>query len=357
LTAILGYAQVLQWQAGISERQASGLHAIDQAGQHLLGLIDEMLDLARIEAGRLELHLVALDLARFLEGIDNIIRVRVEHGEVKYVSKAVDLPCAVMADERRLRQVLLNLLGNAKKFTEKVTITLEARRLPSAAGGPVNLRFSVSDTGIGIEPQDLPLLFQPFQQVGDPERRRGGTGLGLAICRQLVEGMGGQIQVDSRPGHGSVFWFDLSLMEAEASAAKTDPVIVGYEGGRKTILVVDDTEENRKVLVHTLGLIGFSTHEATNGAEGIEAARANQPDLILMDHLMPVMGGIEATRRLRQMDGLGGVPIIALSANVTVESRNEALAAGASAVLPKPYRVQQLLAVIARQLSIQLIYR
>jgi len=218
LNAILGYAQILQWDQHLSERQTTGLTTIEQAGQHLLALIDEILDLSKIEAGRLELHMSPVELAPFLQGIGNIIRVRVEQKGVHFVHRTGELPVTVLADERRLRQVLLNLLGNAAKFTDQGEVSLHAQALV-VSDGSARLRFEVRDSGIGIKAEDQRTLLQPFQQVGDLQRRRGGTGLGLAISRQLVRHMGGDIQVDSEPGRGSRFWFELVLPTVQAAAA------------------------------------------------------------------------------------------------------------------------------------------
>src|SRR5437867_4948313 len=202
LNAILGYAQILQWDESLKDKQAKGLKTIEQAGQHLLALIEEILDLAKIEAGHIELNATPVDLATFLQSIVNIIRVRVEQKGVAFVSDAAALPVAVIVDERRLRQVLLNLLGNAAKFTDRGEVRLTVRQLRDD-DGRATLRFEVRDSGIGIAEGDLKTLFQPFQQVGDKQRRRSGTGLGLAISRQLVRHMGGDIAVQKRSRAGA----------------------------------------------------------------------------------------------------------------------------------------------------------
>jgi CheY-like chemotaxis protein len=311
LNAILGYAQILQWDQQLSERQTTGLTTIEQAGQHLLALIDEILDLSKIEAGRLELHAAPLELAPFLQGIGNIIRVRAEQQGVRFIHDAGELPAIVIADERRLRQVLLNLLGNAAKFTDRGEVSLRVRAL-DADEYQARLRFEVRDTGIGIKPEDLDTLFQSFQQVGEERRRRGGTGLGLAISRQLVRHMGGDIQVESAPGRGSRFWFEIVLPTGSADAAPApERRVVGYEGERKTVLVVDDVPANRALLVDMLRPLGFTMVEAENGRVGLEKAQAVLPDVILMDNVMPVMDGLEATKRLRELPALKEVPVIA----------------------------------------------
>jgi signal transduction histidine kinase/ActR/RegA family two-component response regulator len=357
LNAILGYAQILQWDKHLTERQTTGLSTIEQAGQHLLALIDEILDLAKIEAGRIDLQPTPVELAPFLQGIANIIRVRVEQKGLRFVYDAAGLPATVLADERRLRQVLLNLLGNAAKFTDHGEVSLRVRAQPTR-DDTTRLRCEVRDSGIGINAEDLATLFQPFQQVGDLQRRRGGTGLGLAISRQLVRHMGGDIEVESVPDRGSVFRFEIELPTAlgEAAPAPEQPVI-GYEGERKTVLVVDDVPANRAMLIDMLRPLGFTMVEAQNGREGLEKAQAVLPDAILMDNVMPVMDGLEATQRLRELPALKNVPVIAVSASATAEGRERVLAAGANAFLTKPFRAAQLLAVLEQHLRITLIRR
>jgi len=317
LNGILGYAQILQWGQSMTPKQLAGLSTIEKSGQHLLTLINDILDLSRIEAGKLELHIAALDLPAFLKGIVDIIRVRAEQKKLTFVYEPENLPAMVHADETQLRQVLLNLLGNATKFTDRGTVSLRVKRLQSGDERAL-LRFEVSDSGIGIDEVDLDTLFQPFQQVGDIERRRGGTGLGLAISRQLVQLMDSDIQVLSQQGQGSRFWFDLHLPLAHAQASVAeDRVAIGYDGVRKKVLVVDDVAENRMVLLDMLRPLGFLTYEARNGREGLERAKALLPDLILMDNVMPVMNGLETTRRLRELPELKNVPVLTISASAS----------------------------------------
>jgi signal transduction histidine kinase/ActR/RegA family two-component response regulator len=355
LNAVLGYAQLLQWNpSALTQQQRTGLKTIEQAGQHLLGLIDEILDLSRIEAGRLELHLTPVELAPFLQGIANIVRVRVEQKGVSFVHETTGLPDAVLADERRLRQVLLNLLSNAAKFTDTGSVTLEVRA--RAAGDPAwaRLSFAVRDTGIGISESDLRTLFQPFQQVGDEQRRRGGTGLGLVISQQLVSHMGGELQVSSVPGEGSVFSFELQLAVARTRQQDEDtPTAVGYDGPRKHLLLVDDVRENRALLADMLQPLGFEIEEAENGEQGLAKAQARVPDLVLMDYVMPVMNGLDATRRMRTIPSLCHVPVIAISASAVSNGKERALSAGADAFITKPFKAMELLHLLEQHLHIR----
>ncbi|WP_284616151.1 ATP-binding protein [Aquabacterium humicola] len=363
LNAVLGYAQILQWDSGLTPRQTTGLATIEQAGQHLLGLIDEILDLAKVEAGKVDLHPAPVELMPFLEGLVNISRVRVEQKGVafEFVTEG-PLPHTVLVDERRLRQVLLNLLGNAAKFTDagRVRLQVHAETAAAADGEPpaMALRFEVHDSGIGIGAADLALLFQPFQQVGEQQRRRGGTGLGLAISRQLVRHMGGDITVASTPGQGSCFAFTLRLpvLAAPARPASTR-VVTGYEGPRKMVLVVDDVAQNRMVLADMLRPLGFRVEEAEDGEHGLAQALALRPDIVLMDNVMPVLDGLEATRRLRRLPGLERLPVISISASAAGDGEARALASGANAFLTKPFRADELLGLLARHLSITLVQR
>ena len=354
LNGILGYAQILQWDQSLNTKQLSGLSTIEKSGQHLLTLIDDILDLSKIEAGKLELRAAPLALAPFLQDIVNIICMRAEQKQLQFTYDADDeLPAMVLADEKHLRQVLLNLLGNATKFTDRGEVGLRVTSLPGGDEAAL-IRFEVRDSGIGITDADLRTLFQPFQQVGDIERRRGGTGLGLAISRQLVRLMGSDIAVTSVSGQGSVFAFELRLpLAALPDAPPADRIVVGYDGERKKVLVVDDVEENRMVLIDMLRPLGFLTYEAHNGREGVERAQALQPDLILMDNVMPVMNGLDATRLLRELPALKHVPVLAISASASQADRDIAVKAGATDFVTKPFRATELLALLEQHLGIR----
>ncbi|WP_161974683.1 ATP-binding protein [Piscinibacter terrae] len=357
LNAVLGYAQLLQWEPGLSPRQATGLSTIEKSGQHLLTLIDDILDLAKIEAGKLELNVAPLELQPFLQGIGDIIRVRTQQKGVGFAIDATHLPATVVADEKQLRQVLLNLLGNAAKFTDQGSVRLKVQCVSQEESAAV-LHFEVIDSGVGVSADDMKTLFRPFQQVGAMERRRGGTGLGLAISRQLVRLMGGDIGVESDLGHGSRFWFELRLPLARKQAAIiADRIATGYEGERKSVLVVDDVEENRALLVDMLRPLGFLTYEAHNGHEGVERALVLRPDMIFMDNVMPVMSGLDATRRLRGMPDFQNVPVIAISASASKADKDKAVEAGATDFLPKPFRAAQLLSLLERHLGIRFTMR
>ncbi|XXU48969.1 AAA family ATPase [Sorangium sp. So ce1014] len=360
LNAILGYAQILKRSVGLESREATGLNTIQQSGQHLLTLINDLLDLAKIEAGKLDVCPEPIHLSTFVTVVADIIRVRAEQKSLYFTYETTPhLPQAVLADEKRLRQVLLNLLGNAVKFTDRGRVRFGVQGL-AQDGTAARLRFEVEDTGVGMTPEQLAKLFQPFERVGDV-RRRAGTGLGLMISRHLVHLMGSEIHVQSRPGEGSRFWFEVTLPVAEIAAPlqPSERDAIGYEGPRRKVLVADDVVGNRAVLSDLLSGLGFEVCEATNGPEALDQAMAASPDLVVMDLVMPVMGGPEAIhciRRDRQARGLARLPFIAVSASANEEDQTESVAAGADAFLAKPIDQESLLRIIGAQLGLTWVY-
>jgi CheY-like chemotaxis protein len=309
-------------------------------------LFFDMLDLAKIEAGKLDLVPTDIHFATFLQGIVGICRIRAEQKGLTSFAASPDLPVGIRADEKRLRQVLLNLLGNAIKYTVhggvifQVSASSQVSELRDVKRKTQNtkrkmqntstIRFAVSDTGVGISAHDLPRLFRPFEQVGDFRQRAEGTGLGLAIGQRLLQRMGSAIQVESQLDAGSTFWFNLSIPAvAAALEAKplSDRLIIGYTGPRRTILVADDSAYNRAFLVDLLTPLGFTLVEAAVEQAAVEQARARRPDAILMDLLMPGMTGIAATQTIRQEASLRDVVVIATSASAFDTDRQQALLA------------------------------
>ncbi|HEU0200672.1 MAG TPA: ATP-binding protein, partial [Burkholderiaceae bacterium] len=309
------------------------------------------------EARRLELYPAAVNLRDLLRNVADVIRLRADQKELVFVFDiAPDLPRNVVLDEKRLRQVLLNLLGNAVKFTDAGSVTLRSRAELIADGGgrQARIHIEVQDTGVGMTPEDQQKIFEPFEQVGERRRRAGGTGLGLAISRALVRLMGAELCVDSAPGRGSRFWFELTAPLASTAAARdaAERPIVGYAGPRRRVLVADDVPTNRALVVDVLGNLGFEIAQAADGAEAVAAAQAAPPDLAVLDLAMPVMSGLDATRRLRSLPALRHVPIVMVSANPSEADQNECLAAGADVFLTKPINVDELIRVVGKLLRL-----
>ena len=354
LNAVLGYAQVLGRDPDLKAEQRKALGIIESSGEHLLSLINEILDLAKIEAGTIEIRPALFDLPRLLQGLADLMRARAKEKGLAFTGEwPPDLPVAVHADEKRLRQVLMNLLDNAIKYTAEGGIALKI--------GPHQnrLRFLVEDTGIGIRPEQLPKIFESFHQVRDPSTFAEGTGLGLAISKTLVSLMGGTLEVASTPGEGSRFWFDLLLPAVplvRESPERRRPSIIGVRGARRRLLVVDDKEDNRGLVRDLLTPLGFEILEAEDAEACLRLAASARPDAILLDLRMPGMDGLEATRRLRAMPDARDLVIIAVSASAFEQHRERCLEAGANDFLAKPFRLDRLLDLLRAHLGIEVIY-
>lgn len=368
LNGILGYAQILQADKNCTPKQQKGVGIIHQCGTHLLTLINDILDLSKIEAGKLELYPEDFHLPSLLTGLSEIFQIKATQKSITFTYLPLNpLPSVIHADEKRLRQVLMNLLSNAIKFTDSGSVTFKVEVISHQSsvndqGLKTNakIRIQVEDTGIGITPEHLKKIFLPFEQVGDSSRRAEGTGLGLAITQKIVELMGGEVFVESTPGVGSKFWFDLDVPEI-STPMKSTPVkstdnIIGYSGEKRKILIVDDRWENRTILINILEPIGFEVEQAADGEEGLEKAIECQPDLILADLVMPVMDGYQMTRQLRQLPEFQNTIIIAISANVFAVNQQKSLESGCNDFLPKPVKIEGLLNKIKSYLNLLWIY-
>ena len=358
LTGILGYAQILKRGDSLTVEQLKGLNTIQQCGEHLLMLINDVLDLSKIEAHSMALHLSEFQLDNFLEAIATLFRLKADQKGITFLYEPLTpLPIAVQGDEQRLRQVLSNLLSNAIKFTDRGGVVLKVGTVTHSPS--TRIRFEVEDTGIGIAPEHLQEIFQPFHQVGDRDRMIEGTGLGLAISRTLVEMMGGTLTVQSVDGGGSCFAFELDFAVVEQwqeKALTQTPEVVGYQGIRRRILVVDERSTNRAVLVQMLATLGFELAEAENGQDALEKASQFQPDVIFMDLVMPVMDGFEATRQLRRSPHFQNTIIIAASASAFEHDQQASLNVGCNAFLPKPILYQTLLDILKNLLALEWLY-
>lgn len=359
LNGILGYAQILQ-RSRITEQEHKGISIISQCGNHLLTLINEILDFAKIEARKMELYPIEFHFPAFLQGVVDICSVRAEQKKIAFVYSAESaIPSGIYADEKRLRQVLINLLGNAIKFTEcgEVKFIVKSRKLNNLN---YQIRFQIEDTGVGMTAEQLTKIFLPFEQVGSNKDRVQGTGLGLAITQKIVSMMKSNIQVSSQLGKGSIFWFDLEVTEttkwSDTARLKSQGKIVGFHGDKQKILVVDDRWENRSVIVSLLEPIGFELVEAENGREGLEKAYKFHPDLIITDLVMPLMNGFELLQKIRVSEQLSGIVAIASSASVFEANQYRSLTAGADEFLPKPIQAETLLEMLRSHLKLTWIY-
>jgi signal transduction histidine kinase len=360
LNGILGYAQILKRNRELSEQQQEGLHIIEQNGNHLLTLIDDLLDLAKIEADKIELQPTNINFAHFLDSIVGIMRMRAQQKSIRFVYDVTgDLPLGIEADEKRLREVLINLLGNAVKFTDRGRVTFRVSSKTGNKDDIADLRFEVEDTGVSISPEDLDKIFQPFERAGDKQQRAGGTGLGLAISQQLIALMGSKIQVKSKPGQGSTFWFELSVPvlqdEVEVNPFSAQQ-IVGIKDAAPQILVVDDDPQSRMVLVNLLAPVGFDLLTAGDGPEGLSKAATENPDVIITGMTMPGMDGLELIRQIRQLPALTDTIIIATSVMAYEEDRQKSLDTGANAFIPKPIQAEQLFDTLQTSLGLTWIY-
>ncbi|MCP4110583.1 MAG: response regulator [Desulfobacteraceae bacterium] len=358
LNAILGYAQILQNGQGVDADHLHRLRIIHRSGEHLLTLINDILDISKIEAGKMELLPTDIHIPSFMNGVAGIIRARAEKKSLDFKVETDTLPQGVRADVIRLRQILLNLLSNAVKFTEKGGVTLRIKTIGRRDDKRQTIRFEVADTGVGISSNELDYVFQPFEQAGGIEGRADGTGLGLSITQNLVDIMGGELKAESSPGQGSTFWFELSLPVVVAKAKEMQYVreITGYSGAQRKILVADDKPDNRMVLCDMLEPSGFEVILVENGREAVAKARDIRPDLILMDLVMPVMNGFEAMQAIRREPALQNVPVIAVSASVLEPDRRKSRVAGCDAFLPKPVETQALYALLETHLNLTWTY-
>jgi len=351
LNGILGYAQILLKDEQIQGSRRAAVDTIQHSGEHLHGLIDGLLDLARIEAGKLRLDIAPLPMRDFL---DDVVRMVAPQAAAKGLAFELRtqgrVPTYVRADARRLRQILINLLANAVRFTDSGSVTLLLDHTREVA------RFHVIDTGIGIAPQDLERIFLPFER-GSAGRRTGepGTGLGLTITRLLTQLMGGEMTVRSSPGEGSTFTVRLYLSEtAEPGYARTPRhrPVSGYIGARRSLLVVDDHPTQRQMLAGMLLPLGFRVREAASGRECLESVHDKRPDAVLLDISMDDMDGWETLRQLRA-HGFHDLPVIMVSANAFENQSDRMAESTCQGFVDKPVIESELLAVLQRHLELE----
>ncbi|HET9025164.1 MAG TPA: ATP-binding protein [Burkholderiaceae bacterium] len=346
----------MQRDRTMNAAQREAIEAIGRCGSQLLDLINDVLDLSKIEAGRLDIDEGPTDLTQLLTDLTYVVAETAAHkGLALTMTLDPEVPRSVIVDGRHLRQVLLNLLGNAVKFTSAG----EVRVRISTAGE--RLAFEVVDTGPGIEPEEMTEIFAAFTQT-KTGAEAGGTGLGLTISDHLITKMGGSLKVDSVLGAGSRFWFTLPLVAAPADAINeaTDLALPPLDarlapGQALTALVVDDSTANRRILASLLESAGAQVTTATGGREAIQLARAYQPQIIFMDLKMPDLGGLEATRELTKDPTTSAIPVIAVTASALGDARTAARAAGCVDYLSKPIRAQELFGMLRLHLGVQFV--
>jgi PAS domain S-box-containing protein len=359
MNAILGFSQLLLRSPELPALQRRQLTTINRSGEHLMEIINDILEIARIESGRVTLNLAPLDLHRLLDDLEPIFRPRAQAKDLRFhAERQGHVPPRVVGDEIKLRQVFINLLGNAVKFTPGGgSIVLRLRAEPDGADA-WRLHAEVADSGAGIAPEDLGHLFEPFFQAATGRQTAGGTGLGLAISRKFVRLMDGEISVDSQPGVGSCFRFQVRVGRTDAASARTEsapaPRVLHLKAGQPAcrVLAVDDQPENRELIVEMLAPIGFEIRTAADGAEAVTRCAEWLPQIVLMDLRMPVLDGYEATRRIRAAHG-AAVKLIVLSAFAFAEDDQRASAAGADAFLSKPFQETKLLDLIQQLVGVE----
>ena len=366
LNGILGYAQILKRSPKLAENEQNSIDIIYQCGSHLLTLINDILDISKIEAQKMEIYPIDFHFPAFVQAVAEICRIRAEQKSLKFIYQPdADLPLSVHADEKRLRQVLINLIGNAIKFTKigevSFSIYLIEKFVNVSKQVIYKIRFTIQDTGVGIKPEEIERIFLPFEQVGTRKNQAEGTGLGLAITQKIIQLMGSTIQVTSQVGMGSVFWFELDLPEAidwvNTASNSEKGKIIGFEGSSKKILVIDDRWENRSVIANLLTPLGFEVIEAINGKAGLEIARQTKPDLVITDLVMPEIDGFQLLQYWKESPSLKNIKVIVSSASVFETDQNLSLKAGAVDFLAKPVQAEELFEKLALHLQIEWIYQ
>lgn len=359
LNAILGFSRLLQSDRTLPDHTRKNVEIINRSGTHLLRLINDVLDMAKIESGSMQLQKAPFDLGELLCDVTDLMRQRAEEkGLQLIIDQDSTFPRYIVADEGRIRQILINLIGNAVKFTEQGGVTL---RLGTRENTLSHLQIEVEDSGKGIAPEECQRIFEPFVQLGD-QGGSHGTGLGLAITKQYVELMGGSISVTSSPEKGSVFRVELPLEEAKeddiqrANEAEQREILGIAGRSDYRILIVEDQRDNQLLLQTLMENIGLSVRIASNGEEGVRLFESYRPHFIWMDRRMPVMDGIEATKKIRSRPGGADVRIVAVTASAFAEQRDEMLAFGLDDFVRKPYRPAEIYDCLAEHLKIEYLY-
>ncbi len=363
LNAILGFTNLLRKAPDATSEQKEKLTIVANSGENLLNLINNVLDISKIESGHMMREDADIDLLQLLHEIEALISVRVMAKDLSFAMElSADLPKGITVDPTKLRQVLTNLIANGIKYTEKGKVTLRVKIVESESSQLLRLRFEVKDSGIGIRKEDQTIIFSPFEQIGDQPSTEAGTGLGLAICQQFVELMGGHIGVFSEPGQGTLFYFEIPVsacsISSKRSASSHHQHVTGLVHGQPhyRLLIAEDKLENRLLLRSLLEPLGFDLREAVNGQETVEQYKDWHPHLIWMDIRMPVMNGLEATRIIKENEEGNNIKIVALTAHALEEERLEILAAGCDDFIRKPYRDTEIFDALGKHLGVRFLY-
>ncbi|MCU0533327.1 MAG: ATP-binding protein [Hydrococcus sp. Prado102] len=362
LNAILGFSQLMNRETSLTKQQQENIGIINRSGEHLLSLINDVLDLAKIESGKMTLYPTDFDLYALIDLIEEMLALRAESKGLEFIiEQSNDLPRYIKTDDKKLRQVLINLLSNAIKFTNAGSVILRVSPVLDRNQEQRTIYFEIEDTGAGIAPEEMESLFEAFVQTETGKQSQQGTGLGLPITKKFVELMGGKIAVSSQLGKGSIFKFDIQALVSEASkitGQKPTQRIIGLEPNQKEyrILVVDDRWENRQLLLKLLQPIGFVVKEASNGQEAVEIWQNWQPHLIWMDMRMPVMNGYEATQQIKSHLQGQATAILALTASTLEEEKAVVLAAGCDDFVRKPFQERVIFEKMAQYLGVRYIY-
>ena len=362
LNAVLGFSRLMKYSAGVDREQMESLNIIIRSGEHLLNLINNVLDISKIESGRVELEESHLDLYRLVQELKSLMDVQAQEKGLHFtLEQSPDLPRHVALDEGKLRQVLINLIGNAIKYTKHGGVTLRAMVMKKETSERVQVGFEVEDSGPGICEEDRERIFLAFVQSGDRPSTEAGTGLGLAICKQYVELMGGMISAAGEPGKGAVFHFEIP-----ATVLPSEEIPVESQRGRVTglaegqqryrLLIAEDQPDNRLVLHNLLEPLGFDLREAINGQEAVAIFEEWFPHLIWMDIRMPVMDGLEATRRIKATGAGADTRIVAVTAHALEEEQNEILDAGCDDFIRKPFQEAEIFQALAKHLGVRFVY-
>jgi signal transduction histidine kinase/CheY-like chemotaxis protein len=359
LNSILGFSQIFLRDGTLSAEHKKGIGFINKSGNHLLVLINDILDLSKIEAEKIKITPRPFQFNAFIRTIDSVMREQASAKDISFVlPEESDLPEVIEADEVRLRQVLFNLIGNAIKFTSSGEVRFAVSVTDKKDLVNQTLLFEVTDTGSGVAKEDLEVIFRPFEQTGDFHKKEEGSGLGLAISRQLVALMGGELQVESEPGKGSRFWFEVTFPVSKKVMEQTtlERKVTGYKGRRLTALIADDKAGNLMILENMLGHIGFEVVAVTDGRQEVDMAIKIKPDIILTDLKMPVMDGNSAASAIRKVPELVDTPIIAVSAGVMETQKEESIQAGCNDFLDKPIVLSELLKMLQKTLNVEWSY-